>query len=390
MTDTVTLLQSAYAENKANALSLMDGLTDLLKNHSEEGEDILSMLRAEGDLNIPGFPCYLAAAGFNRLEGSTDNDILLGGGGNDLLDGGDGNDSLSGGSGDDILIGGLGNDTLDGGAGSDRYLFAVEDGTDTISDYDPSTAYSDTVVFGEGIVASAFALSKRGNDLQVRLNENDSLILKNWFASMQYRIERFEFADGTVLNASQFENLGPITVEGSEGNDTLGGSSTTATADIINGYGGNDTLNGYAGDDLLNGGEGNDTLSGGTGNDTLVGGLGNDTLTGGAGNDIFVFDTALNATTNKDSVTDFVVGQDKIQLDRDIFTVLTDEGALAADSFLASAAGTAADDNDYFLYNTSSGALFYDADGSGEGVAVQFATLTTKPKITANDFLVAA
>lgn len=134
----------------------------------------------------------------------------------------------------------------------------------------------------------------------------------------------------------------------------------------------------------------NDTLSGGTGNDTLVGGLGNDTLTGGAGNDIFVFDTALNATTNKDSVTDFVVGQDKIQLDKDIFTVLTDEGALAADSFLASAAGTAADDNDYFLYNTSSGALFYDADGSGEGVAVQFATLTTKPKITANDFLVAA
>lgn len=46
------------------------------------------------------------------------------------------------------------------------------------------------------------------------------------------------------------------------------------------------------------------------------------------------------------------------------------------------------DDNDSILYNTTTGALLYDADGSGQGVAVQFATLTTKPQVGAGDFLV--
>lgn len=122
----------------------------------------------------------------------------------------------------------------------------------------------------------------------------------------------------------------------------------------------------------------------------LIGGLGNDTPTGGAGNDIFIFDTALNATTNKDTLSDFVVGQDIIKLDKDVFTALTTVGTLSAANFKSSTNGTAGDANDYILYNTTSGALLYDADGNGSGAAVQFATLTTKPAITASDCMVAA
>lgn len=59
-----------------------------------------------------------------------------------------------------------------------------------------------------------------------------------------------------------------------------------------------------------------------------------------------------------------------------------------ANCFRASTTGTATDNNDYILYNTTTGALLYDADGSGSGVATQFATLTTQPTITANDFAV--
>jgi Ca2+-binding RTX toxin-like protein len=237
--------------------------------------------------------------GNDTLYGGNGNDVLTGGDGddkfygevgNDLLEGGEGDDTLGGSDGDDTLIGGTGNDTLDGGTGSDRYYFNLGDGQDTFIDYDTSTANTDTLVFGEGISPAALALAKEGNDLKVRIGgTDDSLTFRNWFNpsyTSRYRIETFEFADGTVLSAGEFENLAPITITGTDGNDTLSGSSTTATTDIITGGVGNDTLNGYAGDDLLDGGEGNDTLYGGNGNDGLTGGDGDDKLYGGAGNDV--------------------------------------------------------------------------------------------------------
>ena len=98
----------------------------------------------------------------------------------------------------------------------------------------------------------------------------------------------------------------------------------------------------------------------------------------------------MNATTNRDSISDFTLGQDKIELSRSIFTALPGDSTLLSQYFHASAGGAAADDNDYILYNTTSGALLYDADGNGQGAAVEFATLTSKPAITASAFLVVA
>ena len=131
-------------------------------------------------------------------------------------------------------------------------------------------------------------------------------------------------------------------------------------------------------------------LSGGGGDDTLNGGLGNDTLSGGAGKDLFVFDTPLSAAENLDTISDFSSRADKIMLDKTIFTALAEEGTLLSACFRASATGVAGDDNDYILYNTTSGALIYDADGSGQGVAVEFAVLADKPTIKADNFIVAA
>ncbi len=56
----------------------------------------------------------------DKLFGKKGNDTLLGQDGNDWLFGGKGNDTLVGGDGNDRLYGGKGNDTLLGGAGSDR------------------------------------------------------------------------------------------------------------------------------------------------------------------------------------------------------------------------------------------------------------------------------
>ena len=72
--------------------------------------------------------------GDDIVAGTSGNDSLNGGGGNDLIFAGAGNDTVDGGNGDDLLVGGTGNDTLFGGGGKDTYLFALNDGIDTINE----------------------------------------------------------------------------------------------------------------------------------------------------------------------------------------------------------------------------------------------------------------
>jgi hypothetical protein len=78
--------------------------------------------------------------------------------------------------------------------------------------------------------------------------------------------------------------------------------------------------------------------------------------------DLFVFDTGLNAATNKDTLTDFTHDQDTISLDLDIFTKLA-IGTLDPANFLSNAT-KAADAKDYIVYNTATGDLVSDVDGS--------------------------
>lgn len=61
--------------------------------------------------------------GNDDLIGGEGNDVLYGGTGNDYLIGGQGNDELRGGNGNDVLIGDWGHNTLYGGAGDDVFLF---------------------------------------------------------------------------------------------------------------------------------------------------------------------------------------------------------------------------------------------------------------------------
>jgi Ca2+-binding RTX toxin-like protein len=147
-------------------------------------------------------------------------------------------------------------------------------------------------------------------------------------------------------------------------------------------------IDGLESGDLLQGGAGNNTLHGTLSNDILTGGLGNDTLTGGAGADQFNFNTAPNASSNLDTLTDFTPGSDKLALDDLIYTSL---GANVEATELRSGAGlsTAADANDFLIYNSTTGALYYDADGVGGTAAVQFAVLTGAPTISSSDFLMA-
>ncbi|MDG6363395.1 M10 family metallopeptidase C-terminal domain-containing protein [Glaesserella parasuis] len=114
------------------------------------------------------------------------------------------------------------------------------------------------------------------------------------------------------------------------------------------------------------------TLTGGKGNDRLMGGLGADTLIGGEGEDTFVFNASLNGKA--DVITDFSA-EDKIELSKTIFSSLT-----SADKVI-----------EHIQYDSSTGKLSYDSDGSGKGNAIHFATLSTSSLFTveSNVFIIA-
>ncbi|MBF0628511.1 MAG: peptidylprolyl isomerase [Magnetococcales bacterium] len=162
---------------------------------------------------------------------------------------------------------------------------------------------------------------------------------------------------------------GTAAVVGTSGNDPLSG---TSGADALHGLEGGDVLNGLGGADRLYGWAGDDSMNGGSGADQLIGGAGRDQLTGGIQADRFKW---LNAGEGGDTVTDFnAVQGDALVFVSPNFGNLP-EGALGVTRFRASSTGTATTLAQRFLFNTSTGVLRYDPDGSGAAAAVTMVTL---------------
>jgi Ca2+-binding RTX toxin-like protein len=191
--------------------------------------------------------------------------------------------------------------------------------------------------------------------------------------------------DNNVLKG----NIGANTLDGGAGNDkTIGGAGNDKMMggtgnDNLNGGAGNDKMIGGAGNDKMMGGTGNDNLNGGADNDNLNGGLGKDKLTGGTGKDSFQFDSK---TQGVDIITDFASAPDTIRLKASGFGSGLTKGVLAQTQLVL---GSAAEDKgDRIIYDSSTGALFFDKDGKGGSPQIQFATLQNKPTIvSAADFV---
>ncbi|NBE05974.1 calcium-binding protein [Paragemmobacter ruber] len=185
--------------------------------------------------------------------------------------GGAGNDTLSGGGLDDLLYGDVGFDRLIGGAGDD-----VQNGG----------ANNDTLLGGAG---------------DDTLDGGDNT----------------DFLRGGAGDDSLFGQIGFDSLFGGAGDDAAFGGTLD---DLLDGGAGDDTLLGESRNDTLLGAKGEDSLDGGEGNDRLDGGRGDDTLTGGTGLDVFVFAPGGGA----DLVTDYVDGQDRIDLAAHYFTSFAD------------------------------------------------------------------
>jgi ELWxxDGT repeat protein len=311
-------------------------------------------------------------------------------------------DQLTGTSGTNVIDGGAGADTLNGGGGNDTYY--VDDAGDMIVDSAGNDTVYSTMSFtlGSGlenlILQGSANINGTGNTgaNTITANAGDNIL------DGGTGLDTVSYATATAGITLDLGNTGLQATGGSGTDQVLNfehctGSgfddSITGTSgnNALNGGDGNDTLSGGGSNDTLNGQNGNDVVNGDAGTDTLYGGTGNDTLTGGAGNDTFIFNTALDAATNLDTLTDFLpdlapgTEKDQIRLENSVFTAFgTTTGTLAATAFNTGSAASDADDR--IIYDSATGALYYDADGTGATAQIQFATLSAGLAMGNTDF----
>ncbi|MEQ1938715.1 calcium-binding protein [Mesorhizobium sp. CN5-321] len=314
-----------------------------------------------------------------NLTGNGLNNLLVGNAGGNFINGGAGNDTMQGGAGNDTYVVDSANDIVDesvaGSNGFDRVQSAL------------SINLADAVHFKGaiemGVLTGSANVNLTGNGLNNLLVGNAGGNFINGGAGAD------TMQGGAGNDTYVVDNANDIvdeSVAGSNGFDRIQSALTINLWDTahVNGAVEMGVLTGSANVNV-SGNDLNNLLVGNAGNNALNGGWGNDTLTGGTGHDTFAFTTALNNTANVDTITDFVAADDTIRLENAVFTALTATGTLAASAFAIGAATTAAQ---HILYNATNGWLSYDADGSGAGAAIHFATLSTHPTISNGDFVV--
>ena len=365
-----------------------------------------------------------------QLSGGDLGDLLRGGSTGDFLDGGAGADTVTGGGGDDVVSISLNatQDSLDGGTGFDTLRFQRELGSTSANVRGASITDFERLQFGSIELTVRVDASQMAGITHIDGDGGDGELL-----SIQMGSATTLDLSGVTVTRLDGERSG-VSIAGDADNEWITGSSVS---DTIMGGGGRDTMAGGRGDDVYTVDSSDDvvieaanagidavrssatfTLAGGhverltltgsaaikgTGNDlanvivgngaknSIIGGLGNDTLTGGGGDDIFLFNRTPHSSTNADVITDFAHSSgndDSIRLDDAAFQGLTEGRQLAANQFYVGTNG-AHDADDRIIYNATTGALYFDRDGSGAGYgAVKFAVIANHIPLTAADFLI--
>lgn len=342
-------------------------------------------------------------AGIENIRSGNGGDLLIGDARGNVLDSGAGGDTLTGNDGNDQLNGGLGDDLIDGGAGIDRAYFTeavaatvdlslvgaqvTGQGTDTLTGIE----YVTSGVGNDRLIGNALAnslSSGAGNDALTGRGGNDTLLGGEGSDNLNGGLGDDLIDGGAGIDRAYYYGTAAATVNLSLARAQITGQGTDRLVSIENltTGSGNDWLKGNSLANSINAGDGNDTVNGVAGNDTLDGGNGNDRLIGGTGSDTFVFHWALGST-NIDRIVDFSLADDTIQLDSAVFSRLA-VGALSTAAFTANTTGHATDALDQIVYETDTGRLFFDADGSGAGARVLFAVLNPGLALTSADFFV--
>ncbi len=216
------------------------------------------------------------------------------------------------------------NGNLVGALNSSNIIFASSNHAPLVANPLLDQNASETALFTYTFAANSFT-DADSDTLTYSATLNDGAALPSWLT--------FNAATRTFSGTPDANAAGSYSIKVTA-NDGHGGlisdifqlsvadSSSPEPTVPINGTSGNDTLTGTSANEVIRGFDGDDKLSGEGGNDTLIGGLGKDTMTGGSGSDTFVFNSLLESYRNygtanisaQDTITDFTVGVDKIDL----------------------------------------------------------------------------
>ncbi|WP_298917128.1 calcium-binding protein [uncultured Nostoc sp.] len=319
------------------------------------------------------------------ISGTDYNDNILGSNGNDTLSTGDrGNDTIDGGTGEDLLI--------------DDYTTATKGITSTFNASNNSgaiTVGSNSVSYKNierlniyGTSYDDYILGANGNDSLLGAGSgNDTLNGGNGndFLSVNYTNYPIDSGKEQDIDGGNGDDILSVYFNNATEGITSTINLTTNTGSISLGtntvsYKNIEGLQIYGTDN-------NDNIVGSNGNDTLYGGNGNDTLTGGKGSDTFALDYINIYANEVDNFYDFNPTNDLIRVSASIFGEALSLGSLHTTQFTI---GTSATTNkERFIYNSATGALFFDLDGSASGFTqVKFAQLSPGLSLTNNNFVV--
>lgn len=354
-----------------NDVYYVDNALDVVRENAGEGFDVV----------------YVAPPTWTATAGSYIDKVILTGTANGNLtgnllsmelDGNAGINTLSDGGGADVLRGAAGNDTYVVTNAGTTVIEKANEGIDTVKTTLNHYALTDNVenltFTGAG---SFYGVGNSTNGTITGGAGDDTLVSGTG-------IERL--VGGGGHDTFYVNNVSDVVVAAPGGNSveytSVSGVMAAANISTVT-YTGTGNFTGYAnsaGTTLVSG-AGNDTLVGGVGNDVLDAGTGNNTLVGGGGADVFRF-AAPGSGVNQ--IVDFVSGTDHIEVNASSFHFTN-----AADfSFVSGSNPTSAAGHAAILYNTTTGALYYDAAGGDPAHMVQIGLLSNHAALTAHDFII--
>ena len=265
------------------------------------------------------------------------------------------------------------------GTGSDTLVLKItQDAYQGDSQY---AVFVDGKQIGGTLTAKALHNSGQADTLEIKGdwgvgNHNVSVQLLNDLYGSSWDQDRNVWVESATYNGAAVANSKLSVASSTPQSLTINDTTAVATPPS--------SIQGTSQRDRLDGTSAADVMNGGAGNDTLAGHAGNDTLTGGTGKDAFVFDTTPSSS-NMDKIVDFNVYDDGIILSKATFTGLS-LGHLSSSAFWIGSG--AHDATDRIVYNSTTGDLWYDQDGTGSAAAVRLATMSSNLKMTEADFVV--
>lgn len=297
LTTQTGFMESIFSHNSQNTLNLgTGGAGQILFTGSATAQSITSagwlgslQIYAGSQINVQATTVVTGAGGAGYIQTSKGNDnITTGTGRVDSINTYDGNDLITIGSGEANFVStGIGNDTVNATAGRVDYLSTGE-GNDTVT---LGLRCARLVALDEG--DDTISLTRSVPNFGVEVQGGDGIDTVD--------LNRYATAVTVSLNLSAWQN---------PADPLLFGYIALIEIENLIGTAFADRLEGSADANTIFGGLGNDSISGLGGADRLLGDRGNDTLTGGLGNDVFVFVPG----GGNDRITDFTLGQDKIEL----------------------------------------------------------------------------